>query len=403
MVAIAPVLRRHRFIPERIPVHAEELAYLWQRRRASGRSPDIALRDFAYLQERIEAHLQGVSIAGDELGAMLDGFLHGGDRDEVFAAAWALLRSGRPDNARRVLEAFAAAGGPVIAGFADALVMAPAAQTEATLRAALVHGSPAHAAAAALALASHRRLDDPSAHLDRLLRHEEPSVAVFAWRALLVLENPPDVPLPCFAEALHRPVAALRRAVLEAAVWRGEAWVPEVIGRLAADGDVSALGWCAALCPEDQQDAMLELFAAQPVPQRVALAARLGRPKALSAVLAWMADPDPVLAAAAGRAWERMTGLSVEGQRSALPPAADADPIEQDFPVEVWLPDLPRARAQWAEHGARWSAGQRWCRGFDIQTALTSEARRWVDLEAFWDFGARAAFAGTRVFPPSAV
>ena len=124
---------------------------------------------------------------------------------------------------------------------------------------------------------------------------------------------------------------------------------------------------------------------------------------ALSAVLAWMAEPDPVLAAAAGRAWERMTGLSVEGQRSALPPAADADPIEQDFPVEVWLPDLPRARAQWAEHGARWSAGQRWCRGFDIQTALTSEARRWVDLEAFWDFGARAAFAGTRVFPPSAV
>ena len=252
MVAIAPVLRRHRFIPERIPVHAEELAYLWQRRRASGRSPDIALRDFAYLQERIEAHLQGVSIAGDELGAMLDGFLHGDDRDEVFAAAWALLRSGRPDNARRVLEAFAAAGGPVIAGFADALVMAPAAQTEATLRAALVHGSPAHAAAAALALASHRRLDDPSAHLDRLLRHEEPSVAVFAWRALLVLENAPDVPLPCFAEALHRPVAALRRAVLEAAVIgvpdgaAGEAVKAIIVPRGAAPTVEAVRDYCRA-------------------------------------------------------------------------------------------------------------------------------------------------------------
>ena len=57
MVAIAPLVRRYRFIPERITLHAEELAYLWQRRRASLRAPDITLPDFTYLQERIEAHL----------------------------------------------------------------------------------------------------------------------------------------------------------------------------------------------------------------------------------------------------------------------------------------------------------------------------------------------------------
>ena len=55
MVAIAPLVRRYRFIPERITLHAEELAYLWQRRRASLRAPDITLPDFTYLQERIEA------------------------------------------------------------------------------------------------------------------------------------------------------------------------------------------------------------------------------------------------------------------------------------------------------------------------------------------------------------
>lgn len=403
MVTVTPLVRRSSFIVERVRVHAEELAYLWQRRRASRRSPELALHDFTYLAERIEAHLQGMLVAGEALGAMFGDALRGDDRDEVFAAAWALLRSTRPDNARRVLEAFAAATGPVIDGFADALAMAPVTHTGATLRAALAHGSPAHAAAAALALASHRSLEPSSVHFGQLLRHDDPAVAALAWRALLVLDCPPDAPRPPFAEALRRPVAALRGTVLDVAVWRGEAWVPEAIRRLAVDGDACALGWCAALCPEDEQDAVLDLIVAQPVPQRAALAARLGRPQALSAVLAWMADPDPVLAAAAGGAWERMTGLSVEGKRTALQPAAGADPIEQDFPVELWLPDLPRARAQWAENGARWCAGQRWCRGFDIQTALTSEARRWVDLEAFWDFGARAAFAGTRVFPPPPV
>ncbi len=403
MVTVTPLVRRSSFIVERVRVHAEELAYLWQRRRASRRSPELALHDFTYLAERIEAHLQGMLVAGDSLGAMFGDALRGDDRDEIFAAAWALLRSTRPDNARRVLEAFAAAAGPVIDGFADALAMAPLTHTEATLRAALVHGSPAHAAAAALALASHRSLEPASAHFGQLLRHDDPAVATVAWRAQVLLESPLAAPSPPFAEALRRPVAALRSAVLDAAVWRGEAWVPEAVRRLAADGDASALGWCAALCPEDEQDAVLDLLSAQPVPQRVALAARLGRPKALAAVLAWMADPDPILAAAAGQAWERMTGLSVEGKRTTLPPAADADPIEQDFPVELWLPDLPRARAQWAENGERWCAGQRWCRGFDIHTTLTSEARRWVDLEAFWDFGARAAFAGTRVFPPQPV
>ena len=69
MVAIAPLVRRYRFIPERITLHAEELAYLWQRRRASLRAPDITLPDFTYLQERIEAHLQGLLVAGDELEA----------------------------------------------------------------------------------------------------------------------------------------------------------------------------------------------------------------------------------------------------------------------------------------------------------------------------------------------
>lgn len=403
MVAIAPLVRRHRFIPGRVAVHAEELAYLWQRRRASLRAPDIMLRDFAYLQERIEAHLQGLLVAGDELVPMLDGALHGDQRDDVFAAAWALLRSERPGTTRKVLEAFAAAGGAPLEGFADALAMAPPGLSGATLQAALVHGSPPHAAAAALALGSHRQLDPRSPRLGSLLRDASPAVAAVAWRALLALDATPGAPRLPFAEALRVPSPALRRAVLDVAVWRGEAWVPEAVRQLAADGDETGLGWYAALCPADEQDAALTLLARQPAHLRAALAARLGRPAALKAVFAWMADPDPALAAASAQAWEHMTGLSIEGERRALPSAASVDPLTQEFPVMVFLPDLARARQLWAAHGERWLAGGRWCRGFDIETAMTSEAQHGVGLQARWDFAARAALAGTRLLVPPVV
>ncbi|MCK6386345.1 MAG: hypothetical protein L6Q65_01910 [Zoogloea sp.] len=400
MVAIAPLVRRHRFIPERIALHAEELAYLWQRRRASLRSPDITLPDLTYLQERTEAHLQGLLVAGDELALLLDAFLHGDQRDEAFTAAWALLRSALPGNARKVLEAFAAARGPVLEGFADALATAPATHTAATLQAALAHGSPAHAAAAALALGCHRLLDARSPRLAGLLLDASPAIAPLAWRALRALDGPPAAaPLP-FGEALRGPSKTLRQAALDVAVWRGEAWVLDVVRQLAAGGDEAGLGWYAVLCPADEQHAALALFAGRPVPQRTALAARLGQPAAIEAVLAWMADPDPVLAAAAAQAWEQLTGLSVEGERRALPAA---DPLEQDFPVMVCLPDLARARQQWDAHRERWFAGGRWCRGFDLQTTLTSEAQHRVGLQARWDFAARAAQAGTRLLVPPVV
>lgn len=116
-----------------------------------------------------------------------------------------------------------------------------------------------------------------------------------------------------------------------------------------------------------------------------------------------MADPDPILAAAAAEAWERMTGLSVEGERKALPAAASADPLEHDFPAVVFLPDLAKARQHWATHGERWLAGGCWCRGFDLQSTMTSEAQHCIGLQARWDFAARAAQIGTRLLVPPVV
>lgn len=400
MPTVAPLARAWHFIPARVLTHLEELAYLWQRRRASVYSDSLTLRDFAYLSERLEAHLQGALVAGEALDGMVGELLASPDRDEAFAAAWALLRSGTDGQVRRVLEAFAGARGAALAGLGEALTLVPLAATEATLRAALAHGSPPHAAWAALALAHHGRLDATAPGLAKLLQHEQGGTAEVAWRAALCLDTrQPPAPRP-YAEALRHPDPQVVAAVVQAAVWTGQPWLPETLRQLAAAADGLALGWLAALAPPDQQAAILAQIAERPAVERGPLAARLGSFPALQGVLAWMASDDPLLAASATLGWNRMTGLSADGARLALPTGAGADSVLQDFPEELLLPDLPKARRQWDEHSARWQAGLRWCRGHDIQASLSSEAQRWIDLKARWDFGARAALAGQRIIPP---
>ena len=86
-----------------------------------------------------------------------------------------------------------------------------------------------------------------------------------------------------------------------------------------------------------------------------------------------------------------------------MPAAASADPLEHDFPAVVFLPDLAKARQHWATHGERWLAGGCWCRGFDLQSTMTSEAQYCIGLQARWDFAARAAQIGTRLLVPPVV
>lgn len=398
-----PLLRRRAFIPELAQTHAEELAYLWHRRRSTIRSPNLTIRDFGELNDRIEAHLEGLLLCGESLPEVVGERLTHDDRDEVFAGAWPLLRSGSADAARIVLSAFAAAQGERLYGLRDALGMAPTQHTEATLRAALAHGSPIHAAAAAVALATQRRLDPADVRLAHLLDDASPAVAVQAWQALLqvdVAANP--IPRP-YAAAISHDDPLLRAAALEAGVWRGEPWAPTVIRRLAEAGDPLGVAWWVAIGDTSGDPALLHALLKTPAPRHCVLAGRSGHPAAIQAVLEWMAETDPLIAAHAGEAWSRITGLDVEGERATLPVPPDADEIAREFAPDVRLPDLPRARQQWAANGARWLAGSRWCRGHDIGASLSSIAQRAIDLEARWDFGARAALNGARVFPPPPV
>lgn len=402
MPVVAPLTRSWSFIPDRVLTHLEELAYLWQRRRASVRSDSLTLSDFAYLAERIEAHVQGAMVAGDSLDAIAGGGLVSPDRDEVFAIAWALLRCGASRQVSQVLASFLHARGPALAGFGEALTLLPLAAAEPTLRTALIESSALHAAWATLALAQHDRLDADTADLNHLLGHDKGDVAAIAWRAALCVDTRHTARPRPYAEAIRHADPGVVEAAVETAIWTGQPWVPEALWRLAdaPERQPWALGWLAALTPPGEQSAVLARICEQPAAVRGLLAARLGSFQALERVYAWMASDDPLLAASALRGWSRMTALSADGARIASPEDHEDDPVLRDLQEELVLPDLAKARQQWDEHGKRWQGGVRWRLGHDIQGSLSREAQRWIDLEARWDFGARAALAGQRIISP---
>ena len=55
-------------IPHIIDQHAEEAAFLWLLRSNAVSAPHYDLDDLSGLDERVEAHIDGLRIAGDMLG-----------------------------------------------------------------------------------------------------------------------------------------------------------------------------------------------------------------------------------------------------------------------------------------------------------------------------------------------
>ncbi len=91
-------------IPEIISQYAEEAAFRWQLRNDSVCSPLHTLEDLALLDEKIEANLDGLCIAGEVGWDICKEALEQGNAGEYFAASIAAFKSGDESNIQTVLE-----------------------------------------------------------------------------------------------------------------------------------------------------------------------------------------------------------------------------------------------------------------------------------------------------------
>lgn len=397
---------RARYIPQLLDTHAEDLAFLWAQRRLVLHSSEHALREFAQLSERIEAHVQGLLVAPPEaLRQRLEAALGGGERDDIFAAALAVLRSDAPTASRQVITEFSRASGPALLGLRDAMGQAPAAGVADELRNALAHAKPTVAAAAAVALANQKLLTPDAPGLARLLLDEDATVCAQAWAAAWRADRqaPPGAsgaPRP-YREALARPEAAVRHEAWASAAWSGLAPAVGPLRRAVAEGDEVALHWLCVLGTPDDTKVVGAAAMALPTPdRRCAALARYGHPAVLPTLLRWMEGEDAVTAHAAGLAFTRITGTEIQGERRPLPVPDDADEFDREMAPLVWMPDVGKARRLLEERGAQWNGAGRLCAGRRMDVAFGPDDLAALDLQARWDVAARAALQGRPVSAP---
>lgn len=392
-----------RYIPDLLQTHAEELGFLWGQHREALQSQRFTLREYGELTERIEAHVQGLMVAdAPALLTLLQPALESPDRDEVFAAAYALLRKGQLATST-VLAAFAEAAGPKLAGLRDALGQAPHTFFAAEMQSALDQASPLIAASAAVVLANHRLLEGQSPRLAQLLTDADPMACALAWRAASVVDAkaPQQAPARPFEHALTHDTPAVRSAGWGAVAWSGRIQHLPLLRERTVGNDPIALHWLSVLGTQDDVPLVQKAALAMEAPAaRCALLARFGHPSALNALLRWMAGDDVALAVASGEAFTRITGIDIRGERSTMPVPDDADDFTREMAPAVWLPDQAKARAAMEPHSAEWAAGTRWCKGKRLDVEITREQLIQFDLEARWDTAARAALAGRRLSTP---
>ncbi|MCL4204038.1 MAG: hypothetical protein KJ000_16165 [Pirellulaceae bacterium] len=174
-------------VPSVLNEHLEQLTMLWQQRQDAQRSPDYLREDVARLDERLEAHVDGLLLAGEQAIPLLEESLASEEPAAVFAAAFVLLRQEQPGAATRVVEALLLAEQGQLTGIRQALCHGPIALIEARLREICESGQSAAAVAALEVLAYHQRATGLLHRLARFYVDENPVVRQAAWRITAML------------------------------------------------------------------------------------------------------------------------------------------------------------------------------------------------------------------------
>ena len=373
------------FIRDIAEEHFEELQFLWSQRRLALRSAAYTMREMGMLEERIEAHVQGLLVLGEHLAGFVAAGLASSDEMAAFAAAYALLRSGTADALERVRDALLQAEGQRLEGIREALAHGPAQPLIPLLQSLFVSAPPPLAVAAGEALAFHRALQVSAEQLSPLLRDEAPAVRRGAWR--IAAYSGMAVPPALYDVALRDEDPGVKAAALTAAAWNGYGgWLTHcrALADAPAPDGVPAIAMLAAVLPPQEYKAVTAL-AALPAfgPERHQIAAAFGHPLMVDFLLTEMESADPATAAGAGAAFGRMLGVAVEsGRRASLPPhnGKPVDAFEAEFLDEVQLPDVPRAREHWERVRPQLAHAIRVAHGVDVSGGINRETFGLLDM-----------------------
>jgi uncharacterized protein (TIGR02270 family) len=360
------------------------------------------MRELALLEERIEAHLQGLLTAGDRLLPFVEEALAGEDPNSIFAAAYALLRLHSEPALQRVVRALQTPTGKKLEGLRMALRHGPIDRIGSQIQAMAVDAPAPIAVVAMEALVFHGAVQPTLDRVQRFISDETPSVRQAGWRLVSYLGLRCDA--KSYAAALRDDETGVKAAALGAAAWCGEPALLAVGRQLAAAPSpehLEALRFLAVLGGPDDLPRIAAIGLAKGMgPDRFDLVASYGHPTLVDLLLLTISEleTDPESAAAAGAAYTRLTGENIDSDRRSTLPTRNGkspDPFEAEFQAEVTLPDYPAAYHHWQSAKPQFAGAVRMCRGMDITRGITAETYTTLDMQSRWELCLRGRFQGT--------
>ena len=160
--------------------HAEEAAFLWLLRAAAVRAPHYRLKDLAKLDNRVEAHVDGLRVAGEAGWQLASDQLKFEEPGELFAASVLALESRDRVRVDHVI-AFAARMPEAAPGLFSALGWVERTHLHGTVKELLDSEEPFRRRLGLTACALHRV--DPGARLQAAIADPEPALSARALKA----------------------------------------------------------------------------------------------------------------------------------------------------------------------------------------------------------------------------
>ncbi len=370
-------------VPAVLEQHAEEAAFLWILRNAAVRAPHYRVKDLAKLDSRLEAHLDGLRIAGPQGWEILRAVLALEDPGEVFAAAAVAFGSGDPERIDQVLEA--ASGDPeLVRGIVSAIGWLPPKKADGRIQQLLASPVPERRRAG-VAGAAIRRLVFESAMIDGV-NDPDPRLKSRSLRAL------GELGLARHASLVVRHLGAVDPEVAWSAAWSAALLTgdPGAVAALQASGRgpgrraVDSLVLAARRMPPAAAAVWRASLAAKPESVRAAIlvAGAAGDPAAMPWILEQLANA--AVARVAGEAFSTITGadLAYEDLEGSAPADFESGPnddpedenTEPDPDEHLPWPDTARVRARWESQKSSFAPGKRYLLGREIGAASAREA-----------------------------
>lgn len=355
---------------EVLELHAREAAFLWQLRDAAVQDPAYDLARLSFLDDRVEAHLDGLRLAGEPGWQACATVLADGEPGAVFTAG--VLCVDRPEPDRQLLET-AAADPKLARAFVSALGWSPLPKVRSLVNDLLgSNDAPDLQYLGIAACAVHR--EDPGPALATAVSSSHVRLRARALRAVGELGRDD------LRHALSDGMRASEEPVRFAACWSGA-----ILGDAAANEGLWALGVgskrfasraCAMAMRRARPSAAQDLVS---LGTRAALvgAAALGDP----ALIPWLLEQTEVQSSARLAAWavSTITGIDLTRQkatRSAPEGFIDGptdDPnderVEMDADASLPWPEPVALKALWQSEQGRFKQRTRYLLGEPLTPA----------------------------------